>query len=321
MTGTELAENSVMICLKWADFQFRRNIDGSRPGVYDNNTMVFDPVLMHGKRQQQFYDKCSGLGLDVDKRYFWYHTIDLGNGLITPGVFDFRQHLGQYAFPDNMDGISVLDVGAATGFFSFEFVRRGATVTATELPSMFELDAFPGQNIADVLEKFKKYASGYVYQKPDKMDIGLLYKLLLIEPFNFCGRQLGISVPRRFVNIYDFSAETLGRPAFDWVFIGDVLLHTIDPLKALASAAKMCSGTLVLAQHIPELNSGLPLLLYTGGDDIKDDVSAWFRPNVPWFQQVLKKLGFFSVEVVGNFNDEFLPNGHSESKAVIYARR
>jgi len=276
---------------------------------------------MQSKRQKQFYDKCSMLGFNIDKQYYWYHTINLGNELITPGVFDFRGNIAKYFFLENMHGVSILDVGAATGFFSFEFARRGAMVTATELPSLLELDTFPGQNIKDVLNKATKHASGYVYQKPEQLDSELLYKLLLLEPFTFCNQHLELKIPRRFVNIYNFSEETLGQPAFDWVFIGDVLLHTIDPFNALASAAKMCSNTLVIAQHISDSPDDRPLMLYIGGDNLEDDVSAWWRPNLSWFQHVLKKLGFRSIEVVGGFNDKYLPNGNSESKTVIHARR
>ena len=52
-------------------------------------------------------------------------------------------------------GMRVLDIGTATGFFAFEFARRGAHVTAVDLPSLYALDRFPGQDIEHTLEKIE----------------------------------------------------------------------------------------------------------------------------------------------------------------------
>jgi hypothetical protein len=41
----------------------------------------------------------------------WYHTIDLGDGLVADGWFDLRQHVSRYGLPDPMDGMRALDIG------------------------------------------------------------------------------------------------------------------------------------------------------------------------------------------------------------------
>lgn len=56
----------------------------------------------------------------------WFHTIDLGEGVVTPGDDDSPSKLRTLGLPDRLDGLSVLDVGAWDGFFSFEAERRGA---------------------------------------------------------------------------------------------------------------------------------------------------------------------------------------------------
>ncbi|NPD45567.1 MULTISPECIES: bifunctional 2-polyprenyl-6-hydroxyphenol methylase/3-demethylubiquinol 3-O-methyltransferase UbiG [unclassified Lentimicrobium] len=272
-------------------------------------------------RQQEFYRLSERLNIEVPKDYYWYHTIDLGNGLLTPGVFDLRNKLPFYNFPNSMEGLTVLDVGAATGFFSFEFAKRGADVTATELPSLLELDVFPGQDIKDVVNKGIKYSKGYSYEEPKALNHELFYNLMLKEPFEFCSQRLNIPIKRRFVNVYDFSFEKLGKASFDFVFIGDVLLHTINPLQALASIVEFCSGTLVIAQYMPNSNENRAIMNYVGGDSMEDDMSVWWRPNASWFFQVLKKLGFSKVEVVNEFSDAYIPNGVEEVKSVIYAVR
>jgi tRNA (mo5U34)-methyltransferase len=63
----------------------------------------------------------------------WYHRIDLGGGLMTSG--DRNQALAFALYEDllgDLDGKSVLDLGANACGLSIEFARRGATVTAIE---------------------------------------------------------------------------------------------------------------------------------------------------------------------------------------------
>jgi tRNA (mo5U34)-methyltransferase len=57
----------------------------------------------------------------------WYHTIDLGQGVITSGEDKTPQRLDRLGLPGDLSGRSVLDVGAWDGFFSFEAERRGAS--------------------------------------------------------------------------------------------------------------------------------------------------------------------------------------------------
>ena len=90
-----------------------------------------------------FHARCRELGLDPNPLLFWYHTIDLGDGLITPGSFDYRATLENFAFPSSMSEMTALDVGSASGFFAFEFERRGATTTSIEIPSLADWDCFP----------------------------------------------------------------------------------------------------------------------------------------------------------------------------------
>jgi tRNA (mo5U34)-methyltransferase len=56
----------------------------------------------------------------------WRHTIDLGHGVVTPGVSHNDRTLRRIGLPHRLDGLSVLDVGASDGFYAFEAERRGA---------------------------------------------------------------------------------------------------------------------------------------------------------------------------------------------------
>src|SRR5437588_8863504 len=62
---------------------------------------------------------------EVDK-LDWYHRMDLGHGVVTPGHDTTASKLRELDLPESLDGKTVLDIGAWNGFFSFEAERRGA---------------------------------------------------------------------------------------------------------------------------------------------------------------------------------------------------
>src|SRR5688572_664501 len=64
---------------------------------------------------------------DEVNRLQWWHTIDLGHGIVTPGQGGSDDRLSWMGMPEDLTGKSVLDVGAFDGLFSFEAEKRGAT--------------------------------------------------------------------------------------------------------------------------------------------------------------------------------------------------
>src|SRR5258708_39135355 len=93
-----------------------------------------------------FNRRAAQLGYADIENYYWYHTIELPDGLVTPGLYDLRAAVRHFGFPDDLRGKSVLDVGSATGFFAFESARRGAQGVSVELPSLYALDRFPAKD-------------------------------------------------------------------------------------------------------------------------------------------------------------------------------
>ncbi|MDP2355896.1 MAG: methyltransferase domain-containing protein, partial [Beijerinckiaceae bacterium] len=69
----------------------------------------------------------------------WYHRIDLGEGVITPGGMDqeLTYNLYEGLLPNDLSGMTVLDLGANACGFSIEFAKRGAQVLAVELDPKF----------------------------------------------------------------------------------------------------------------------------------------------------------------------------------------
>jgi tRNA (mo5U34)-methyltransferase len=275
-----------------------------------------------------FRTRCRELGLAPNPRLFWYHTIDLGDGLITPGSFDYRAVLAEFSFPPSMTGMTALDVGSATGFFAFEFERRGAATTSIEIPSLADWDRFPGESPAGIIEKIRArlpYHSvlpqAEIAETFRAMSVDDLYTILLDGPFKFCCAAIGSTVNRVYSTIYDLE-KTLGRERFyDWVMLGDILLHTINPLEALASAAKRCAGTLVIADDIVGTDDDPPAMLYIAGPVQNSDAAEWWRPNVAWYRQALARLGFRGVKTVSALDGRVRPGGERFRKLILHAIR
>jgi tRNA (mo5U34)-methyltransferase len=271
---------------------------------------------------EEFERRARALGFGDIGNYYWYHTVELPDGLVTPGVYDFRGSLGCFPFPEDMRGMRALDVGSATGFFAFEFEKRGASVVSVELPSLYALDRFPGQDIEQIIEKIEKMMGPKALARPGavgKHGAAQLYHYLLDGPFEFCRKLLNSRVERCYSTVYDLSSANLGPDGFDLVFMGDILLHTLHPLQAMAAVAPLCRGSLVIAQVMPEATDGRPAMLYMGGDDLYADEISWWWPNEPCLAQLLKKLGFREVTAVGSHRGALRPSGHLYDRAILRA--
>jgi tRNA (mo5U34)-methyltransferase len=272
---------------------------------------------------EEFNRRTLALGLGDLSKYYWYHTIELPDGLVTPGLYDFRTTYSCFGFPEDLRGKRVLDIGSATGFFAFEFWKRGAEVVSVDLPSLRALDRFPGQDVEHVLREIEHMmfppSVGETREMVRRYDAEQLYFYLLEGPFEFCRKQLGAKVERCYSSVYDLSAAQLGT--FDLVFMGDILIHTINPLAALAAAAPLCRGTLVLAQVMPEAGGGKPAMLYTGGEDPDFDEVQWWWPNQACLMQLLRKFRFPTVTEAGHHTGILRPSGYKFDRVILHATR
>ena len=228
---------------------------------------------------------------DIDA-FYWYHTIDLGDGLATPGDYDYRDRLADYPFPESMRGMKVLDIGSATGFFAFEFERRGGDVTSVELPSMEVWDMITAEREV-LLEKSQK-SLGTANRAETFAELNRLY---VHGPFDFCHRARGSRVRRCLSRIYDLTPEKLGNDQFDMIFLGDVIGHLFSPLAALNALAPLCRGEMIISLDLVDLPGAS--IQYSGGAVHQPDDRSWFQPNWEGLRQMLRRVGFKSVELVG----------------------
>ena len=172
--------------------------------------------------------------VDRIKGLTWYHTIDLGHGVETPGFADHRRQLPMYGLPDSLAGKRCLDIATFDGFFAFEFEKRGADeVVAIDIPKKADVDC-----------------PRWLLRDPEGFDL----TGTMGESFKVAHDILQSKVKRVEKSVYDLDPAVDGM--FDLVFISDVLIHLRDPQLAIEPAYSVCKGELIVADvYSPELEA------------------------------------------------------------------
>lgn len=204
----------------------------------------------------------------------WYHTIDLGDGIVTPGAFDHRPVMQSYPLPRRLDGLRVLDVATFDGYWAFEFERRGAAeVVALDIEKVADLDLAPAVRALLPREELER-----------RTGLG----------FALAKERLGSKVKREVLSIYDLSPQKLGT--FDLVFCSDLLLHLNSPVRALQKLRSVTGGMALLTEPF---NPSLPprTTAYCGGQDH----TVWWSFSAECLRQLIVDAGFDGVELASRF--------------------
>ncbi len=226
----------------------------------------------------------------------WYHRIDLGDGVETPGPLRMADFLRWYHLPERMDGLRVLDVGTSNGFFAYEFERRGADeVVAVELPGWADHDWTP---------RYRREFEKKSVQERRNID-----RVVMDDGFELVGRALGSRRVRRIrQTIYRLDPRELGT--FDVVFSGAMLMHVRDPILGLQRLRACCkpAGRLIVSISTLLTGSQEPLARFAG----RWDECNWWQMSSPALRAVLASADFDRVEneetyvladVTGRFQD------------------
>jgi tRNA (mo5U34)-methyltransferase len=192
----------------------------------------------------------------------WFHRIDLGEGVITPGDDDSPRKLAELHFPDDLTGKTFLDIGAFDGFFSFEAERRGASrVLATD--SHVWQGKVPGKSKQGFLT-----ARALLHSRIEDMEI---------EPIKI-------------------SPQTVGM--WDVVLFAGVLYHMKHPLLALEKAASVANELLIVETATDFEFVRRPAIAFYPGKELGGDPDNWSGLNTIALKAMLRGCGFQNVTIV-----------------------
>lgn len=186
----------------------------------------------------------------------WFHRIDLGQGIVTPGIDDTQAKLARVKLPESLAGQSVLDIGAWDGFFSLEAERRGAS-------RVVAMDSYCW--------------SGKCWGTK--------------RGFELARRVLNSTVEDRELEVLDLSPETAGG-TFDVVLFFGVLYHMRHPLLALEKVSSVTKSHLILETRVDLVSWNTPAMAFYVDDDLNGDPTNWWAPNVAGLRDMLRAVGF-----------------------------
>lgn len=191
---------------------------------------------------------------DRVSRIRWWHRIDLGSGIITPGLDDSFRKLTIMHLPESLLAKTVLDVGAWDGFFSFEAERRGAVrVVAADL---------------------------YNWRHPRFGKQG----------FQLAKTVLQSNVEELDADILELSTDQIGK--FDVVLFMGVLYHLRHPLLGLERVRSLTKELLILESHTDLQDLVRPAMVFYPGSELNNDGTNWWGPNLALIRAMLQDVGF-----------------------------
>lgn len=209
----------------------------------------------------------------------WYHTLELAPGILTPGWFDTRRVLDTVPLPQSLAGKRCLDVGSFDGFWAFEMERRGAAeVLAIDLidPQTWDWPVTSSAVTITAIAKRKLQGQGFTLARD----------------------MLGSRVERRELSVYDLDPADVGT--FDFVYVGSLLLHLRDPVRALERVRAVCSGRALMVDAIDlEMTLRHPRRPVATLDGIGRP--WWWLPNLACLEQMVRAAGMRPVEPAKRF--------------------
>lgn len=195
-------------------------------------------------------------------KFVWFHSIDLGDGIVTPGrksVSLLKMESDAVFQPVHTSGRSVLDVGAWNGAQTVEAIRRGA-----------------GRVMAvDELTWTRAPWHGKA-------------------SFELVMAALGFDVPTKIMDAQKISVQAVGK--WDIVLFLGVLYHLFDPIVALQRLAEVTKEVLVVETHLDARHVQRPAMIFYPGSELAGDPTNWWGPNQACVEALLRKVGFALIK-------------------------
>lgn len=211
----------------------------------------------------------------VDDCYF-YHTMELPGFGVVKGQWDLRGKFDDYIGHVDVRGKSVLDIGTANGFLSFEAERRGASRVVSFDMSDVRQQSFvpfgnkePARDSESFLTEYGKWIDRW------KNGYWLCHRLFQSRAEVFYG------------DVHELPLE-LGT--FDVTIVGSVLEHLRDPVRALQSIIRLTGKTLILVT--PVLDNEEPIARFAPRQSDPEHDYTWWIYSIGLYRELLGILGF-----------------------------
>jgi tRNA (mo5U34)-methyltransferase len=232
----------------------------------------------------------------VDAISPWHHSIDLGDGVVTPGSktpHHTYDELRRLRLPE-MANKSVLDVGAWDGFYTFHAEHYRASRVVALDHYAWSID-FPKATVYTVRQLANRQPIRAFHTVPD-----------LWDPVGLPGKR-GFDLAYRLRNSHadvvvdDFMTMDL-RPlgAFDVVLFLGVIYHLEEPLRALRRLRQVTRGVAVIESEAVRLpgRRRLPLWQFVDAAQLHDDPTIWWVPTAEGLRAMCLAAGFSRAEIV-----------------------
>jgi SAM-dependent methyltransferase len=196
---------------------------------------------------------------------------------VMEGQWDIRGHEREYTGSVDVRGKRVLDVGAASGFFTFYFERKGADVIAYDLSEDDEWDIVPFASTD--LQSFRNERR--------------LVMRRLNNSFRLAHAAFDSRARAAYGTIYELPGE-IGE--VDVAFFGSILLHTRDPFRALQSVAAITRETIVVTDVLDPSLQGAEMRFLPDPTSMEPK-ETWWTLSPELMGRFLRVLGFAEIQV------------------------
>lgn len=226
---------------------------------------------------------------------FWWHSIDLGQGVVTPGVKTpavIARELKSMRLPD-LNGKTVLDIGAYDGYYSFAAERLGARrVTA--------LDRFVWSlDLPKAIAYWRECKEKAIIPVPvEETPHWHPDKLPGKAGFDAAHKALRSKVEVVVDDLMTIDCKVLG--IHDVTLYMGVLYHMKDPLGSLTRLAAVTGELAIIETHaiaVPGYEH-LELAEFYSANQLNGDTTNWWGPNIKALVGMCRAAGFSRVEVV-----------------------
>jgi tRNA (mo5U34)-methyltransferase len=234
----------------------------------------------------------------------WYHSIDLGDGIVTPGGTEYEPvwaNIREARRRVDYDGMTVLDLGSMEGMWAFEAAQLGAeTVVATDC--YYQED----HELGSPLERF------LLCREALNSEVIPYYN---VSPYRLWER----------LDLFLQERRPGGPPAkrrFDVVQHLGLLYHLRDPMLSLSQSRSVINpGGLLLIETAVVADDNASYMLFNGvppdRQRIYQSATTWWAPTITCLLEILRASLFRPVPDSMATTEPYREGEHSLQRAAL----